>query len=106
MLSTQNLVLEDLLSGLGYIFFYFFIFYYLITLVTGLVICKISKVNKWFVGQLSAILGYCAFRFGDIIDGDFLKNFTSGGFLSFIILGFFIKLIIEKTVIEKLKHKT
>lgn len=106
MISKWRFDIENILSGSVYIFFYFFIFYYFITLVASFAICKFRAINSWLIGQIFAIIGYCAFRFGDILDGDFIKNFITSGFLSFIVLGIFIKLIIENTVTDKFINKS
>ena len=105
MIFNSKIEIESILSEILYIFFYYFIFYYLLMLIASFTFWKFRVLNSWLFGQIFALIGYCAFRFGDILDGDFIKNFTISELLSFIVLGILIKIIIEISVLNKLNHK-
>ena len=81
--------MNNFLYSLIFIFLYFFLAFYLLVFFYS-ILCikiKINYKNRWFLAQGFSIVGYCIFRLGDIIDGDFINNFSLWEFVSFLIVG-------------------
>jgi len=94
--------LNNIAYSFIYLFIYFFIFYFIIVGFYNLICFRtnLSNASKFLLAQAFSLLGYTIFKGGDIIDGQFIDNFSFTEMAVFLIMGVILFFLSEKFTVK------
>ena len=95
LLFTYGLIKGDnstnILSAAIYLFVFAFWAYYVLVLIYSFISASVkNRKYKILTALILVLIGYFLSRWGDIVDGDFKRNFSIISFLSFLFSVFLI----------------